>query len=157
MQSNALEIPEMFSLDESEDMRARIDRLESVMFKMKEHQVHIEPRHYFAHGLYAREITIPKGTTLIGKIHLFSHINVISKGEIYVMTENGIELIKAPATIISPPGTKRVGFAREETVWTTFHACTETEISRVEDSLVVSTFKELTDRRREMEVLPCHS
>lgn len=121
------------------ELREKIDRLEAVMFQMKEHHIHIEPVHYFSDGFYAREITIPKGCTLTGKIHKFEHINVISKGAISVMTDEGIKLITAPCTIVSKPGTKRVGFAHEETVWTTFHRTEETDVEKIEDALVVCT------------------
>jgi hypothetical protein len=124
------------------DMRGQIVALEQRMFEMKERQITIEARHYFAHGLYAREITIPKGCVLTGKIHLFEHINIISKGEISVMTDEGIKRIQAPATIISKPGIKRVGWAHEETVWTTVHACEAKDADEAEKLLVVDTFEE---------------
>ena len=113
-------------------------------------QIVIETKHYFAQGLYAREIIIPKGTLLTGKIHLFEHLNIISKGDISVLTENGIKRIKAPATIISRPGIKRVGYAHEDTVWTTIHSCSETDSEKAEKLLVVDTFEEFA------EVTACH-
>lgn len=127
-------------IDEKAEMRNKILRLEA---HMAEHeQLSIEPVHYIAEGLYAREITIPKGTLLTGKIHLFEHLNIISKGDISVLTEDGVKRIKAPATIISKPGIKRVGYAHEETVWTTVHACLETDVEKMEKLLVVDTFDE---------------
>lgn len=128
--------------------RNQILALEEAM-RQEPDQIHIEPVHYFAPGLYAREITIPKGAVLTGKIHLFGHINIISKGDISVLTEQGVKRIKAPATIVSEPGIKRVGFAHEETVWTTVHACTEQDAESAEKALVVDTFEQF-------EVAKCH-
>ena len=128
--------------------RNQILALEEAM-REEPDQIHIEPVHYFAPGLYAREITIPKGAVLTGKIHLFGHINIISKGDISVLTEQGVKRIKAPATIVSEPGIKRVGFAHEETVWTTVHACTELDADSAEKALVVDTFEQF-------EVAKCH-
>jgi hypothetical protein len=127
--------------DITTDPRRKILALEAEMRKSP-HQLIIEPVHYFAEGLYAREITIPKGTLLTGKIHLFEHLNIISRGDISVMTDEGIKRIVAPATIISKPGIKRVGYAHEETVWTTIHACTETDVAKIEELLVVETFEQ---------------
>lgn len=138
-----------------EDMRSKILKLEQCMIDMPEHQIVIEPVHYIAHGLYAREITIPKGTCLTGKIHLFEHINIISKGEISVMTDDGIKRIVAPATIISKPGIKRVGYAHEETVWTTIHACEVKDGDEAEKLLVVDSFEEF-ERRTLAEEPACH-
>lgn len=132
-----------FGKDISErTLREKIDLLEGMMLGMPEHQIEITPKHYFSNGLYAREIFIPKGTTLTGKIHLTEHINVISKGDISVMTEKGIERIKAPFTLISLPGTKRVGFAHEDTVWTTFHATTETDLEKLEALLIAPSHEQ---------------
>ncbi len=78
-----------------ESLRTQVMRLEDAMRKEPD-QIHIEPVHYFAHGLYAREITIPKGAVLTGKIHLFEHINVISKGDISVLTEDGGQAHQGP-------------------------------------------------------------
>lgn len=139
-------VTDKFLVDEKLEMRRKILTLEVSMTKCE--QLVIEPVHYVAQGLYAREITIPKGTLLTGKIHLFEHLNIISKGEISVLTENGIRRIKAPATIISKPGIKRVGYAHEDTVWTTIHACSETDVDKIDKLLVVDTFDEfnsLTD------------
>ncbi|QDP66075.1 MAG: hypothetical protein Unbinned4336contig1000_40 [Prokaryotic dsDNA virus sp.] len=82
--------------------------------------VDIEPKVYSADGVYAREIFIPKGTVLVGEIHLLAQINVVSKGKIRVATEEGVKTVEAPHTFVSPAGTKRAGYVLEDTVWTTF-------------------------------------
>ena len=101
-------------------VRERLDALEKEL--LTHPQVEIPPRHYFAKGLYAREITIPAGTLLTGKIHTTQHLNIISQGDISVLTENGPKRVQAPCTLVSPPGTKRAGYAHTDTVWTTIHA-----------------------------------
>ena len=130
------------------DIRKKIDRLEGEMFCQKDAQVEIEPVHYFAKGLYAREITIPAGTILTGKIHKTEHLNIISKGKISVVTEFGSQVIEAPATIVSEPGTKRAGYALEDTVWTTIHATEEKDLVRLEQELIADSFKELEADQR---------
>lgn len=103
-------------------------------------QVEMRVEHHFSKGLYARELHIPKGTLLVGKIHRFENLNIISQGEISVYTEEGIRRIKAPCTIVSPPGTKRVGYAHEDTVWTTIHATEETDIEAIEKIVIADDF-----------------
>jgi hypothetical protein len=122
-------------------VREKILTLEAEMMNFP--QVEITPVHYFAKGLYAREIFIPKGTLLTGKIHRTEHLNIISKGEISVVTETGTKRIRAPFTMVSQPGTKRVGFAHEDTIWTTIHATEETEMAKIEKDLIAATFQEL--------------
>jgi hypothetical protein len=126
------------------ELQHKVVALEDEMRKLE--PIEIIPVHYQAKGLYAREITIPKGTLLTGKIHMEEHLNVISQGDISVLTESGIKRIKAPAVIVSQPGIKRIGYAHEETKWITIHACTETDIEKIEDLLVVNSFAEFERR-----------
>ena len=94
--------------------------------------------HYFATGIYARELTIPAGYILTGKIHKTEHINVVSMGDITVWSEeHGVRRIRAPYTFVAKPGTRRVGFAHADTIWTTFHATTNTDLEEIEEELIV--------------------
>ena len=127
-------------------LRQKLLSVEEVMRKGP--QIVIEPVHYIAQGLYAREISIPKGTLLTGKIHLFEHLNIVSKGDISVLTESGVRRIKAPATLVSKPGIKRIAYAHEDTVWTTIHACDVTDPEEAEKLLVVDTFEEFDSLTR---------
>lgn len=101
-------------------------------------------KHSFAEGVYVREIFIPKGTALTGKIHRHSHPNFLMKGEVIVVTEGGgREHLKAPLSIISKPGTKRAILALEDTVWITVHATTETDLAKIEDYVIAPTYADL--------------
>ncbi len=121
---------------DSVELRHKIERLESSMMEMP--QVALEVKHYFADGMYAREMFIPAGTLLTGAVHMFEHINVCTKGDISVLTEDGPKRIKAPATMIARPGTKRVGYAHEDTIWITFHATEAKTVEEAEARLVVA-------------------
>lgn len=116
--------------------RAQIERLERELFKFE--QIELPTTHHFASGLYARELFIPAGTVLTGKVHKTEHLNICSKGRITVWTEDGMKTVEAPFTMVSRPGTKRVGFAHEDTIWITVHANVneERDIQKLEDELV---------------------
>lgn len=120
----------------SHPTREQIERLEAQMRMME--QLPIEPVHHFADGLYAREITIRAGTILTGKVHSTEHLNIVSQGRIAVWTEDGMKIVAAPCTLVSRPGTKRVGFALEDTVWTTIHANPDnlTDLAALELALI---------------------
>jgi hypothetical protein len=118
------------------DPNARVDAIEDLM-RSRLPQIDIEPVHWFADGIYAREITILAGTLLTGKMHRTQHLNIISKGSITVWSaEHGAKRIDAPCTFVASPGTRRVGFAHEDTVWTTVHATTETDLDKLEVELI---------------------
>lgn len=131
-------------------MREKVRLIEAEMFKME--QVEIPVRHYFAHQSYAREITIPKGTTLTGKIHKFSQINILSKGEMSVLTDDGVKRVQAPFTIVSPPGTKRIAFAHEECVWTTIHGTPETDVEKIEAHFIAQSETEYLEFCKLLEI-----
>jgi hypothetical protein len=131
-------------------MREQIVMLEN--FMREQPQVDISPVHHFADGIYAREITIPAGTLLTGKVHKTEHLNIVSKGDITVWTEHGMKRVQAPFTMVSKPGTKRVGYAHEDTVWTTIHATKETDLDKLEAELIEPLAIELDEK----ELLQCH-
>ncbi len=89
-------------------------------------------KHTFADGLYIREIFMPKGQIISTGIHKKEHPYFVLKGDISVLTDEGIKRIKAPYNGITKPGTKRLIYMHEDSVWITVHA---TDKSKVEDVL----------------------
>ena len=103
-------------------------------------------KHIFTEGVYAREISIPVGMLVIGKIHRHEHLNFISKGSVTVVTESGgVEHLNAPCTMISPVGTKRVLITHEDTVWTTVHLnpTEERDIDKIVAEISVESYQEV--------------
>jgi len=103
-------------------------------------------KHTFAPGNYAREIFLPADSWIIGKIHKHAHINVISMGKVVVITEDGVRVFAAPYTFCSQPGTKRVVLAIEDTVWTTVHPTNETDLSKIEDDVIATSYEALAQQ-----------
>jgi hypothetical protein len=110
-----------------QELRARISQLEQTLAQIPGAvfgDSDLCPlKHSFGDGVYVREIFLPKGTVLMGKIHKHAHPNFLMRGEVLVVTESGgREHLKAPLAMISQPGTKRAVVALEDTVWITVHA-----------------------------------
>ena len=104
-------------------------------------------RHHFAPGSYAREIELPAGSLVVGKIHIHAHVNVLSKGRALVATPDGVEELCAPLTFVSKPGTKRAVFAIEDVVWTTIHCVgDERDLAKIEALLIAPSFEALEDK-----------
>lgn len=101
-------------------------------------------RHIFAPGVYLREMTIPKGTIIIGKIHRHAHPNIISAGKVRVVTETGSHELTAPHTFVSEVGTKRVVYALEDTIWTTVHVTDETDLEKIEEHVIAKSYDDLS-------------
>lgn len=100
--------------------------------------------HRFGGGMYVREIFIPKGMVVVGKIHRHSHPNFLMSGEVLVYTERGgRERLKAPMAMISPAGIKRVVVALEDTVWATVHITNETDLAKIEQEVIAPSYEAL--------------
>ena len=95
---------------------------------------------------YAREMMIPKGTLIIGKIHRHQHLNFISKGKVKVFTEFGEKYLTAPCTFVSEVGLKRAVYAEEDTLWTTVHLTEfekESELDKIEQEVIAPSYGEI--------------
>jgi len=98
--------------------------------------------HTFAPGAYARTILIPAGHVIIGKIHKHAHLNIISEGRVEVATQDGPVEYVGTAIFTSTPGTKRLVYAHEDTIWTTIHVTDETDVDKIEDEIIAKSFEE---------------
>ena len=110
-------------------------------------------KHYFSpkdekYGCctYAREMLIPKGTLIIGKIHRHQHLNIISKGKVVVYTEFGEKHLEGPVTFVSEIGLKRSVYALEDTLWTTIHLTKfvgEEHLGKIEEEVIAPDYEEM--------------
>jgi len=101
-------------------------------------------------GAYARELLLPAGSIVVGKVHVHAHLNIVSRGYCKVWTTDGEKMIDArlkPVTFMSEPGTKRVVFSLEDTYWTTVHLTEKQDLKEIEDEIIVpeSDFTELLE------------
>lgn len=136
----------MNELQISEDIlktRSRIAELQS--FIQQQEQIALEPKHHFSEGLYARELFLPQGSIVIGKIHKHAHLNVIMYGRVTVTTPFGTEDLEGPLIFESKPDTKRAVYAHLDTLWITFHPTEETDVDVIESQIIL---KDYSDQRK---------
>lgn len=122
------------------DIRDKV--LAAEEFLKEQPQVEIPVANYFSQGVYAREITIPAGVILTGEIHKYKQLNILSKGCMSVLTENGIIRVEAPFTVVSPAGTKRIAYTHSECVWTTIHGTDETDVDIIRSKFIAKDEQE---------------
>ena len=107
-------------------------------------QAHIPMRHYFAGGIYAREMTLSAGVSVVGAVHRTEHLCTISQGRLLVSDGENSKEMSAPHTFVSKPGTQRVGYGLETTVWTTYHNVGgETDLDKIMAEICGMTNAEL--------------
>lgn len=108
-------------------------------------------KHSFAEGVYVREIFIPAGMFLVGKIHKHCHPNFLMSGKVSVFTEEeGQQTLEGPLSMISKAGTKRAVYAHTDTVWITVHVNpTDTQdLDELEEIVIAKDFNEYEEFRR---------
>lgn len=128
-----LDIIEFFSQD------LDLHKLECAMKELPS-QIDCEVQHHFSHGIYARTISLPSGSLIMGKRHRFETCNILLKGEISIYMGVGKEVVhlKAPCMFNSKPGEKKLGYAHTDVLFTNIHPTEETDVDKIEELFIVS-------------------
>ncbi len=108
-------------------------------------QIELHTAHHLCEGVYTRELHIPAGVGLVGRVHLYDQTNVVAKGKIRVTTDDGVQVLEAGAVFVSKAGTKRSGTALEDTVWLTIHRTELTEPDDIVHTVTVRDYSDLGD------------
>lgn len=121
-----------------------LEKLEAAMRKLP--QVDCPLKHYFIPGLYVREIQIAAGTILVGYVHTQPCITTLSKGKIAISDGQETVVYEAPMTMICPAGSKKAGYALEDSVWSDAYVTEETNIDKLKDLLTAPSQEEYLKR-----------
>lgn len=117
-------------LSKAVSLSDRIDELQELM--LEQAQAECPVIHRFGPGLYMREVTIPAGAIAIGHYQKREHLNVMLKGKITVLRDDGnLETLTAPLVFTGKPG-RKVGYVHEEVVWQNIYATFETDVEKLE-------------------------
>lgn len=132
-------------------MRDAVNGIEYEMWQQP--QVELKVEHFFSPGIYTRILYIPKGCLLTGQIHKFPILNIMTKGDISVVLGDEVKRIIAPFVIVSPAGSKKIGYAHEDTIWMGCHRTDETDIEKIAEHFVASTEQEYIDFQAKLKEL----
>ena len=99
-------------------------------------------RHYHSGGLYAREMSIPAGVAVVGGIHKHKHLAMLVKGDLSILSEDGVSRMQGPVMFESTPGIKRVAYAHTDVIFTTFHDTDETDPDKIWKMFIADSYEE---------------
>ena len=99
-------------------------------------QAGISYEHIVAENIYIREMHVKASTVIIGAKHLCETVAILTKGRMRLYTPEGVRLIQAPFTAITPPGSQRIGHALEDCIFVTIHERLGRSVSQIEDAWV---------------------
>jgi hypothetical protein len=96
-------------------------------------------KHTVADGMYMRELFIPKGMLIAGRVHRVPCLNICSSGDIEITNEHGLARVGAGFTAASAAGTQKLGYALADTVWINVFRTDLTDIAAIERAVFLST------------------
>ncbi len=119
---------------------------------LKHPQVDCAVVHSFGPGTYIRQVSIPKGTFSIGHAQKLEHTNIMLKGKVTMLNDDGsTTLLEAPQIFTGKPG-RKIGFIHDDMVWLNVYPNIDNEqdIEKLEEKYLdkSDTFK-LADESRE--------
>ena len=107
-----------------------LDEAERIMLGME--QVECPVIHHFGPGIYIRELSMKAGTMAIGHHQKHEHVNVLLKGRVLMVQDDGsTREVAAPLMYVGKPG-RKIGLVLEDMVWQNIYATTETDIEVIE-------------------------
>jgi hypothetical protein len=110
-------------------------------------------KHSFGDGCYIREIFMPAGQVIISKIHKKLHPYFIMRGKVSILTDEGVQHIQAPYSGITKPGTKRVLYMHEDTVFITVSVTDKTDLKEIEDEVIAKDFQDPLITKEDLDLL----
>lgn len=115
--------------------------------------------HQFCEGLYSRQYFLPKGCIAVSLMHSKQNFFLVVQGECMVYGTESTQRIKAPFMCTTEPGTKRIVYGIEDTVFVTFHPNpdNETDLVKLEQKFIipeVGVARDLSIRKQYRKQLP---
>lgn len=134
-------LPKTYTPEDSVALTEKVQGFRNAIVGLQEEliklpQVNMPANHHFIKGAYARELFIPAGTVIIGKIHKLECFNIVMQGRLTIVTENGRAEIQAPTVFVSQPMIKKTAYVHEDTIFINVFVTDETDIEKLESDLV---------------------
>lgn len=125
--------------------REKIRQFEDAIKGMEQVEHLTELKHAFLDGAYFRQISIPAGIALTGKIHSGSTINMLTRGKFAIVTEYDEQIIEAPFMYISEPGTKKACYTLEDCIFINCHTTWKTDLKEIEAEVTTDEYTETVE------------
>lgn len=133
----------------NQDFINKVESLESAMlasdspYIVKGNSDVFPLKHSFSDGIYVREMFMPAGGLVIGKLYKESHTWFLMSGTVEVATDEGVNIYEGPTYVNAPSGTKRVINAIEDSVLINVYANPNniTDTDKLEDMLTCKSYE----------------
>ncbi len=101
--------------------------------------------HYFADGVYTREVRREADSLIVGKIQRYSCVNILLEGTLIIKSEFEDETYTAPHVWTTPAGNKRAIYYVTDCRWMTVHKnpTNTQDLGELESLLIVESYEAL--------------
>ena len=101
-------------------------------------------KHMFADGIYIRQMDMQADSVVVGAIHNHLHAWFLLTGHLAVVTEDTTEEFVSPCYVLATPGSKRVIYALEDSIFVNIHKNPDNikDIKKLEEEIVSLTFED---------------
>lgn len=95
-----------------------------------------QTEHFFSQGLYAKKMIIPAGTQIPTHQHVYDHLSILAQGRVRVTVGKVTQEHVAPTAIEIKKELAHTIQAMEDSVWFCVHATEETDIDKIDQTLI---------------------
>lgn len=107
---------------------------EKVMLELP--QVSCPVVHHFGPNICIREVFMPKDTLAIGHRQKFDHLNIMLRGKVMILNEDGsTQILTAPMIFMGKAG-RKIGYVMEDMVWQNVYSTDLKNIDEIEDFFI---------------------
>tara|TARA_R100000995_G_scaffold48719_1_gene23378 strand:- start:2763 stop:3236 length:474 start_codon:yes stop_codon:yes gene_type:complete len=78
-------------------------------------------KHTFVDQIYVRQMEMKKDSLVVGAIHNHLHVWFLLTGNLTIATSKKVEEYIAPCYVVAQPGSKRVIYANEDSIFVNIH------------------------------------
>jgi hypothetical protein len=115
-------------------------------------QVKCSVVHHFGPGVCIREVFMPAGTLAIGHKQKFDHLNIMLRGAVMIVKDDGgTQVLTAPMIFTGKAG-RKIGYILEDMVWQNVYATELTDPDAVEAFFVEKSEDWLQDQQAKLAV-----
>jgi hypothetical protein len=113
---------------------SNVDEAEKAMLQLP--QVDCPVVHHFGPNLCIREVFMPKGTMAVGHKQKFKHMNILLKGKVMMLNEDGsTKILEAPFIFQGEAG-RKIGYVLEDMVWQNIYSTDLQDSNDVEEFFI---------------------
>jgi hypothetical protein len=127
-----------------------LDKPEQTLLQLP--QVECSVVHHFGPGVCIREVFMPAGTLAIGHKQKFDHLNIMLRGEVIIVTDDGSTQVLTAPMIFTGKAGRKIGYVLEDMVWQNIYATELTDPDAVEAYFVEKSEDWLQDQQSKLAV-----